>query len=184
MSASVRGGRPGGEPIASGDAGLYFAILTPDAVFMPPNSMPKSGDELRQWRDRGCRRPRLPRVHLQLESNSQVRGRSEDCTLQRSAHRPPAARWIVETQPQHLEPEPGGRRGEIARLAVRMQAPRPSLTPRSPASGSARSQAAAPLRPQPRRSPPRYAQKPAGRLSRSARYAPQGLKADPRPCFR
>lgn len=35
--------------ISNGDTDLYFAILTEDTVFMPPNSMPKSGDELRQW---------------------------------------------------------------------------------------------------------------------------------------
>ena len=35
--------------ISTGDAGFYFTILTEDAVFMPPNSMPKSGEELREW---------------------------------------------------------------------------------------------------------------------------------------
>ena len=35
--------------IATGDAERYFAILTDDAVFMPPNSLPKTGEELRQW---------------------------------------------------------------------------------------------------------------------------------------
>jgi ketosteroid isomerase-like protein len=35
--------------ISLGDAERYFAILSEDAVFMPPNSTPKAGDELRQW---------------------------------------------------------------------------------------------------------------------------------------
>ncbi len=35
--------------IRTGDAERYFAILTEDAVFMPPNLMPKTGDDLRQW---------------------------------------------------------------------------------------------------------------------------------------
>ena len=35
--------------ITSGDAERYMAILSEDAVFMPPNSLSKSGEELRQW---------------------------------------------------------------------------------------------------------------------------------------
>lgn len=35
--------------IATGDAERYFAVLTEDAVFMPPNSLSKTGEELRQW---------------------------------------------------------------------------------------------------------------------------------------
>jgi ketosteroid isomerase-like protein len=35
--------------IGSGDVERYFAILTEDAVFLPPNLMPLTGKELRQW---------------------------------------------------------------------------------------------------------------------------------------
>jgi len=37
------------EAIGSGSLERYLAILTDDAVFMPPNLLPKSGEELRQW---------------------------------------------------------------------------------------------------------------------------------------
>ena len=37
------------DAISRGDANLYFEILAQDAVFMPPNAMPKSDDDLRQW---------------------------------------------------------------------------------------------------------------------------------------
>jgi ketosteroid isomerase-like protein len=35
--------------IATGDSAEYFAVLTDDAVFMPPNSMAKEGEDLRNW---------------------------------------------------------------------------------------------------------------------------------------
>ncbi len=35
--------------IAAGDSGAYFAALTEDAVFMPPNSPARAGEELRDW---------------------------------------------------------------------------------------------------------------------------------------
>ncbi|HUJ43707.1 MAG TPA: DUF4440 domain-containing protein [Opitutaceae bacterium] len=35
--------------IAAGDSPAYFAVLTDDAVFMPPNSPPRMGAELRGW---------------------------------------------------------------------------------------------------------------------------------------
>jgi ketosteroid isomerase-like protein len=35
--------------VAAGDPAAYFAILTEDAIFMPPQSLAKSGEELRSW---------------------------------------------------------------------------------------------------------------------------------------
>jgi ketosteroid isomerase-like protein len=35
--------------IAAGDIRRYLAILSDDAVFLPPNSLPKTGDDLREW---------------------------------------------------------------------------------------------------------------------------------------
>ncbi len=35
--------------VAASDLGEYLAILTGDAVFMPPNCSAKSGEELRAW---------------------------------------------------------------------------------------------------------------------------------------
>ncbi len=35
--------------IEDGAADSYFALLSDDAVFMPPNVAAKSGDDLRQW---------------------------------------------------------------------------------------------------------------------------------------
>jgi ketosteroid isomerase-like protein len=35
--------------IAAGDPAAYFAVLTEDAIFMPPQSLAKSGEELRSW---------------------------------------------------------------------------------------------------------------------------------------
>ncbi len=35
--------------IRTGDIDRYLAILTEDAMFMPPNLLPKTGDELRLW---------------------------------------------------------------------------------------------------------------------------------------
>jgi len=35
--------------IESGDMDGYRAVLTDDAVFLPPNSHPKEGQELREW---------------------------------------------------------------------------------------------------------------------------------------
>jgi ketosteroid isomerase-like protein len=35
--------------IATGDAGGYFAALTDDAIFFPPNTAAKTGAELRSW---------------------------------------------------------------------------------------------------------------------------------------
>jgi ketosteroid isomerase-like protein len=35
--------------ISTGDLALYRAILSDDAVFLPPNTSAKSGDELRRW---------------------------------------------------------------------------------------------------------------------------------------
>jgi len=35
--------------IESGDLEPYLGVLTDDAVFMPPNSHPKEGEELREW---------------------------------------------------------------------------------------------------------------------------------------
>ena len=35
--------------IAAGDFERYLSLLSPEAVFMPPNVAPKSGDELRTW---------------------------------------------------------------------------------------------------------------------------------------
>lgn len=35
--------------MSTGDMRRYLAILADDAVFMPPNSAAKSGDELRAW---------------------------------------------------------------------------------------------------------------------------------------
>jgi ketosteroid isomerase-like protein len=35
--------------VATGDAGRYFAALTDDAVFLPPNTTAKTGAELRSW---------------------------------------------------------------------------------------------------------------------------------------
>ncbi len=35
--------------VAAGDTGAYFGALSQDAVFMPPNSPAKSGEELRSW---------------------------------------------------------------------------------------------------------------------------------------
>ena len=37
------------QAIESGDAQSYFSILAGDAVFLPPNTLPKTGDELRTW---------------------------------------------------------------------------------------------------------------------------------------
>lgn len=34
---------------ATGDIGLYLSILADDAVYMPPNTPPKTGEELRRW---------------------------------------------------------------------------------------------------------------------------------------
>ena len=35
--------------ISTGNSAEYFAVLTDDAVFMPPNSTAKGGEELRNW---------------------------------------------------------------------------------------------------------------------------------------
>jgi ketosteroid isomerase-like protein len=35
--------------VAAGDPAAYFAVLTEDAIFMPPQSLAKSGEELRNW---------------------------------------------------------------------------------------------------------------------------------------
>jgi ketosteroid isomerase-like protein len=35
--------------VASGDSAAYFALLTEDAIFLPPQSLAKSGEELRNW---------------------------------------------------------------------------------------------------------------------------------------
>jgi ketosteroid isomerase-like protein len=35
--------------VSTGDLDRYLAILTEDAVFMPPNLLPKTGNELRRW---------------------------------------------------------------------------------------------------------------------------------------
>jgi len=35
--------------IRTGDIDRYLTILTDDAMFMPPNLLPKTGDELRLW---------------------------------------------------------------------------------------------------------------------------------------
>jgi ketosteroid isomerase-like protein len=35
--------------VESGDAKLYFSVLTDDAIFLPPNSHAKQGAELRAW---------------------------------------------------------------------------------------------------------------------------------------
>jgi ketosteroid isomerase-like protein len=37
--------------IAAGDSTDYLAVLSDDAIFMPPNSLAKSGAELRSWLD-------------------------------------------------------------------------------------------------------------------------------------
>jgi len=37
--------------IAAGDRNAYFAVLTDDAVFMPPDAPQKQGAELRGWLD-------------------------------------------------------------------------------------------------------------------------------------
>ncbi len=37
------------QAIEGGDASTYFSILAADAVFLPPNTLPKTGDELRTW---------------------------------------------------------------------------------------------------------------------------------------
>jgi ketosteroid isomerase-like protein len=37
--------------IADGNRDAYFAVLTEDAVFMPPNTPAKTGAELRKWLD-------------------------------------------------------------------------------------------------------------------------------------
>jgi len=37
------------DAIRDGDINRYLAILADDAVFLPPNVSPKSGDELRHW---------------------------------------------------------------------------------------------------------------------------------------
>jgi ketosteroid isomerase-like protein len=34
---------------AAGDIGLYLSILADDAVYMPPNTPAKTGEELRRW---------------------------------------------------------------------------------------------------------------------------------------
>lgn len=35
--------------IEAGDFKRYLALLSDDALFMPPNVLPKAGDELREW---------------------------------------------------------------------------------------------------------------------------------------
>jgi ketosteroid isomerase-like protein len=35
--------------IAAGDGSAYFAVLTDDAVFMPPNAPARTGADLRHW---------------------------------------------------------------------------------------------------------------------------------------
>ena len=35
--------------IETGDVPRYFALLAEDALFMPPNSLAKQGEELREW---------------------------------------------------------------------------------------------------------------------------------------
>jgi ketosteroid isomerase-like protein len=35
--------------IAAGDSEAYFAVLSADAMFMPPNSPARAGEELRDW---------------------------------------------------------------------------------------------------------------------------------------
>jgi ketosteroid isomerase-like protein len=35
--------------ISTGDLALYRAILSDDAVFLPPNTSARSGEELRRW---------------------------------------------------------------------------------------------------------------------------------------
>jgi ketosteroid isomerase-like protein len=37
------------EVVASGDIPGYLSLLANDAAFLPPNSTPKSGEELRTW---------------------------------------------------------------------------------------------------------------------------------------
>ncbi|NIO29727.1 MAG: DUF4440 domain-containing protein [Candidatus Latescibacteria bacterium] len=37
------------EAVESGDSDMYLAVLTDDAIFMPPNTLPKTGAELRTW---------------------------------------------------------------------------------------------------------------------------------------
>jgi ketosteroid isomerase-like protein len=35
--------------VETGDAESYFSLLSDDVVFMPPNVLAKTGDDLRQW---------------------------------------------------------------------------------------------------------------------------------------
>jgi ketosteroid isomerase-like protein len=35
--------------VSKADVAGYFSLLAADAVFMPPNTLPKEGDELRHW---------------------------------------------------------------------------------------------------------------------------------------
>jgi ketosteroid isomerase-like protein len=37
------------DAIRAGDIGRYLAILSADAVFLPPNLRPKTGEDLRDW---------------------------------------------------------------------------------------------------------------------------------------
>ena len=37
------------EAVETGDIEKYFSVLADNAVFMPPNSLPKEGRMLREW---------------------------------------------------------------------------------------------------------------------------------------